>query len=52
MVAFLVAHRERRTVGEHLGAAQRQPVRRVIGDGVAALLRLQQQREGGDRRGC
>ena len=47
MVADRVAHGERRHRGDHLAAAQRQPVRRVVGDGVAPPLRLQQQRKGG-----
>ncbi len=47
MVALLVANLERLHVRDHLRAQQRQPVRRVIGDAVAAFLRFQQQREGG-----
>jgi hypothetical protein len=47
MVARLVAHLERLHRREHLRAPQREPVRGVVGDGVAALLRFQQQGEGG-----
>ena len=46
MIAHLVAHGERLHRRHQLFAAQRQLVRRVIGQPVAALLRLQQQREG------
>ena len=47
MIAFPVAHRQRLDGRDHLGAAQRQPVRRVIGERVAAPLCLEQQRKGG-----
>ena len=45
MVALLVAHLERLHRREHLAVRQRQPVGRVIGERMAAALRLQQQRE-------
>src|SRR6266540_4020911 len=47
MVAGLIANFERLHRRDHRRAPQRQPVRRVIGDGVAAFLCFQQQREGG-----
>ena len=47
VIADLVADRERLHRRHHLLAVQRQPVRGVIGQRMAALLRLQQQREGG-----
>ena len=46
MIADLVAHLQVLHGREHPRGAQRQPVRRVVDDRVAALLRLQQQREG------
>jgi hypothetical protein len=46
VVAGLVAHLKRAHGGEDLAPLQRQAVRRVIGDGMAAPLRLQQQGEG------
>ena len=45
MVAGDVAHRERPHRGRHFAAAQDEPVGRVIGEGIGAALRLQQQRE-------
>ena len=47
VIAGLVAHLERLHRREHPRIAQREPVRGVIGDAVAALLRFQQQGEGG-----
>jgi hypothetical protein len=47
VIAGLVAHLERLHRREHPRIAQREPVRGVIGDVVAALLRFQQQGEGG-----
>ena len=47
MVAVRVAHLERLHRREHPAVQQREPVGRVIGDRMAALLRFQQQREGG-----
>ena len=46
MIALLVAHGERLHGGEHAVPHQRQPVGRVVGERVAARLRLQQQRKG------
>ena len=46
MVAGLVAHGQHLDRRHQLLAAQRELVRRVIGQPVAALLRLQQQRKG------
>ena len=46
MIAGLVAHGEHLDRRHQLLAAQRQLVRRVIGQPVAALLRFQQQRKG------
>ena len=46
MIAGLVAHGEHLDRRDQLLAAQRELVRRVIGQPVAALLRFQQQREG------
>src|SRR6201992_643443 len=47
MIADLVAHRQHLHRGDQFLAAQRQLVGGVIGNPVAALLRLEQQREGG-----
>jgi hypothetical protein len=47
IIALPVAHLEGLDGRRHLGAAQRQPVRRVIGDRMPPPLRLQQQRKGG-----
>ena len=47
MVAGDVAHGERLDGGKDTGVEQRQPVGRVIRERVAALLRFQQQGEGG-----
>ena len=46
VVADLVADLQRLHRREHPRVPQRQPVGRVVGDRMAALLRLQQQREG------
>jgi len=46
MIAGLIAHGEQLNRGDQFLAAQREFVRRVIGQAVAAFLRLQQQREG------
>ena len=46
VVADLVAHRQRLHAREHAAADLRQPVRRVVGQGVSARLRFQQQRKG------
>ena len=45
MVAGNVAHRERPYRGRYFAVAQREPVGRVIGQRIGALLRLEQQRE-------
>ena len=45
MIAGDIAHRERLHRGRHLAVAQRQPVRRVIGQRMLAPLRFQQQRQ-------
>ena len=47
MIAGRVAHRERPHAGRHFAVAHRQMVGRIIGQRVAAGLRLQQQRESG-----
>src|SRR6266404_5709497 len=47
MVAMLVANLERLYRRDHFGPPQRQPVRGVICDCMAALLRFQQQRKRG-----
>ena len=46
MIADLVAHGQLLHRRDQLLAAQRELVRRVVGNAVAALLRLQQQRKG------
>ena len=46
MIADLVAHGQRLHWRHQLLATQRELVRRVIGNRMAALLRLQQQRKG------
>ena len=45
MIADLVADGERLHRGDHVAAAQRQLVRRIVGQRVAARLRFQQQRK-------
>ncbi len=47
VIADLVAHGELLHRRHQLLAVQRQLVRRVVGNAVAALLRLEQQRKGG-----
>ena len=46
VVADLIAHRHALHAREHAAADLRQPVRRVVGQGVSARLRFQQQRKG------